>query len=45
MLNHTEDEQEVALPAERRDLLDAHRPLVRRATLAPRGVAVLGSGG
>lgn len=45
LLNHTEDEQEVALPAARRDLLDAHRPLVRRVTLAPRGVAVLGSGG
>ncbi|MFJ3725594.1 beta-galactosidase [Streptomyces sp. NPDC090045] len=45
LLNHGEDEQEVALPADRRDLLDAHRPPVRRVTLAPRGVAVLGSGG
>ncbi|MFB7177927.1 beta-galactosidase [Streptomyces sp. NPDC056257] len=45
LLNHGEDEQEVTLPADRRDLLAAHRPLVRRVTLAPRGVAVLGSAG
>ncbi|MDX3532889.1 hypothetical protein PV721_00560, partial [Streptomyces sp. MB09-01] len=32
-------------PAGRRDLPGDHRPPVRRVTLAPRGVAVPGSGG
>lgn len=43
LLNHTEDTHEVTLPADRRDLLDVQRPLVRRVALEPRGVAVLGS--
>lgn len=45
LLNHTGDTHEVTLPADRRDLLDGKRPLVRLVTLAPRGVAVLGNDG
>ncbi|MFG2981111.1 beta-galactosidase trimerization domain-containing protein [Streptomyces sp. NPDC048258] len=43
LLNHTDDTHEVTLPADRRDLLDDRRPLVRHVALEPRGVAVLGS--
>ncbi|MGW1765915.1 beta-galactosidase [Streptomyces sp. NPDC002073] len=45
LLNHTEEKHEVSLPADRLDLLDVRRPAVRHVTLAPRGVAVLGSAG
>lgn len=43
LLNHTDECRELTLPADRRDLLDEKRPLVRHVTLEPRGVAVLGS--
>ncbi|GAA4969195.1 beta-galactosidase [Yinghuangia aomiensis] len=45
VLNHTEEPVTVTLPAERRDLLAADRPLVAGLTLEPRGVAVLGTTG